>query len=609
MNRFGFFAAIVCLMVSSVSLAEQKFADLVGPVGVQDVQSDTNIPYITWGGDVATMLANGGLTTQDGSIYQKQGLNITLTKGDDFVQQVRDYVTGKTPYLRGTYRMLGQASEVLGSDARTKPVIVMQLSWSQGDHIVARKELKTLNDLQPNNGKKKRIAVQQGGPHVGLLYDVLAAASLTIEDVEIVWVTDLTGPAGAAEKMRTDKTIDACCVITPDLFGLTGGFNAVGTGAEGTVEGAHTLVSTQQMSRSIADVYAVRRDYYDANRDKVNKFVAGYLAATNKLIEMRKAFESNSKMSDDYKKILTISQQAFGEEVVPTLEVDGHGLLLDCAYVGLPGQIAFFEDKGNLNGFDRKQKAALDMATQWGYALGRFGFDPPNLDYKTIASIAGIKYDPPAVQRSAVKAEAVDLFPDSNLDDRVIVSFTIHFDPNQIEFSSDRYGAEFQRALQSASTFGNAVIAVKGHSDPTKTIVDMLRAGMARNIVKRAGQRGRYQYFLHGKPLDLNNTELLINSIKSGEFNGVTPDPSQTMAAAQNLSYQRGQAVRNALVNYAKKQGVTLDASQVQPVGVGIREPVVPAPRSLDEAKQNMRVDFQIVKVPAEAISESDFAY
>ena len=63
------------------------------------------------------------------------------------------------------------------------------------------------------------------------------------------------------------------------MLGLTGGLDASGSGAEGTVKGARVLNSTQQMSRSIADVYAVRRDWFDANKDWVKKFVAGYLKA------------------------------------------------------------------------------------------------------------------------------------------------------------------------------------------------------------------------------------------------------------------------------------------------------------------------------------------
>ena len=49
--------------------------------------------------------------------------------------------------------------------------------------------------------------------------------------------------------------------------------------------------------------------------------------------------------------------------------------------------------------------------------------------------------------------------------------------------------------------------------------------------------------------------------------------------------------------------------TQIQPVGAGILEPVIPKPRSMAEAKENMRVEFRIVRVPAEAIKESDFDF
>ena len=279
----------------------------------------------------------------------------------------------------------------MGPTRGTKPVVVLQLSWSAGDHIVSRAPLKTLNDLK-REGKKVRIACQQGGPHVGLLYDALAAAQLTKNDVEVVFVPDLTGEKGPAELFRKDATIDACCVITPDMIGLTGGLDSAGTGAEGTVEGAHVLVSTQNMSRSIADVYAVRGDWYRANRAIVEKFVAGYLKASEEVIRLRDEFEKTKSLSAAYRSLLQMSQQIFGADVLPTLEVDAHGLLLDCRFVGLPGQIAFFEQTGNLNGFEAKTKSSLDLAVSWGYARSRNGFDPPGFDYKKLAELAGVPY-------------------------------------------------------------------------------------------------------------------------------------------------------------------------------------------------------------------------
>ena len=271
--------AIVCF--SGSLMAQERFSNLVGNVQVKNVAKGgaIEVPYILWGGDIATFLANGDLKTKPSSIFQQSGLDIQLVQGDDFVGQVKNYMQGKSPFLRGTMHMIGLAGEVVGSDPRTKPVVIMQLSWSAGDHIVARKGIRNLNDL-----KGKKIACQQGGPHVGLLYDSLAAAKLTNSDVQIVWTKDITGANGPAEAFRKDSSIDACCVITPDMMGLSTGLNQEGSGAEGTVAGAHVVNSTAQMSRSIADVYAVRRDWYDANKDWVKKFVAGQLKATSQVV-------------------------------------------------------------------------------------------------------------------------------------------------------------------------------------------------------------------------------------------------------------------------------------------------------------------------------------
>jgi ABC-type nitrate/sulfonate/bicarbonate transport system substrate-binding protein len=591
----------------AIGQAQQQFSQLVGNVTVQPVakSSTITVPYITWGGDTATFLANGGLKTENGSIYKTAGLQMQLVAGDDFVGQVKSYMTGKSPFLRGTFHMLGQASEVIAQDPRTKPVVILQLSWSAGDHIVARGEIKSLNGL-----KGKKIACQQGGPHVGLLFDSLTAAQLTNKDVTIVWTKDLTGPEGAAELFRKDKSIDAACVITPDMLGLTGGLDSAGSGAEGTVKDAHVINSTQQMSRSIADVYAVRRDWYDANKDWVKKFVAGYLKAASQVVTMRKQFEDSKKLSPEYRDLLAMSQKIFGAEVLPTLEVDAHGLLLDCNFISQAGQIEFFNDKRNLSGFDEKLKEALKLATEWGYATTRNGFEPAAFDYKEIAKLAGLEFkEPKLTDRFEGSPESTDAFLGENLDANTIVSFTINFEPNQKEFSADRYGAEFNRALKAAATFGNARVVIRGHSDPTKTLIDLVKTGIAKGLIKQSGTSGNFRYFYKGAPLDLTNVKEISALISSGAFAGGKDDPNVTMQAAMALSKQRADEVRDALSKYAVDLGVNVDLSQITPIGAGITEPIVAKPTTIDQAKENMRVEFRIVKVDAETIAPTDFNF
>ena len=601
---------LVGIFLSTSAVAQTKlFSELVGPGSVGSVNSGRSLqlPYIIWGGDMASFYANGGLKTKSGSIFQKQGLNLNMVPGDDFIQQVRDYRSGKTPFLRGTYRMMGQASEVIGSDPRTKGVVIMQMTWSAGDHMVAREGIKTVTDL-----RGKTVAVQQGGPHIGMLDDVLKTAQLSWDDIRVKFYDELTGAGSPVEAFRNDPTISACFAITPDMFGLCTDLTSVGTGAEGTVKGAKVLVSTAELSRSIADVYVCRKDFYDANRSLIRKFVAGYLKASEELVGKRAAFDAGTRDAA-YINLLNQTVQIYTEEVVPNTD-EAHGLLLDCTFAGYPGNVSFFEKEGNLHGFDAFQTSALALATSRGYAKQKMGLFPSGLNYKHEDFLNYLEKTS-VEQGERFRAEAVlseieELSSGGLLDDRTIVSFTINFKPNQIEFSALQYAAEFNRVIETADKFGNAVVAIRGHADPTKTLVDLVKAGLTKGTLKRSGSRGNYNYSLNGRSLSLNNTELLLEAIGEGAFDGVEDyNPRRTMQAALNLSRKRAEAVKSSVITYAKGKGIAVDLSQIQPQGVGIGEPFISKPRSVAEAEQNMRVEFRVIRVSAEVTKESDFDF
>jgi ABC-type nitrate/sulfonate/bicarbonate transport system substrate-binding protein len=603
-------ACAFCLLLGAVAQGADNFKKLVGSVSVGPVTqtSPLQVPYITWGGDMATFYANGGLSTKSGTIFANQGLNLKLVAGDDFIQQVKNYMSGKTPFLRGTFRMIGMASEVIGSDPKTKGVVVMQMTWSAGDHMVARKKIRTVKDL-----KGKTIVLQKGGPHVGMLDDILKTARLRWNQVNVIWADDLTGtPNSPAQMFRKNKKIDACFVISPDMIGLSGGLHDTGSGAEGTVKGARVLVSTAELSRSIADVYVVRKDFYDANKDLITKFVAGYLKATEEVIDLKKQYEK--KGSPAYMKLLKLTQNIYGKDVIPTLEEDAHGLLSDCTFVGYPGNVAFFTKKKNLHGFKAFEKSALDLAVGQGYAKNRFGLFPAGLDYDSPKFLSYLKKT--KVKKSerfraeAVLKEIEELSAGGALDDRTIISFTISFEPNQTNFSANRYGAEYKRVMEMADKYGNAIIAIRGHSDPTKTLLDLVKSGLQKGILKRSGSRGNYKYSFKGRSLDLKSTKRIMQLIEAGSFDGAAGiNPRQTMQAALNLSRERAEAVRESIIKHAKKKGLGLDASQIQAVGAGIREPFISKPKNMNEAKQNMRVEFRLMRVTAEAATKSDFDF
>lgn len=612
--KYNLFCLLFLCLVFSAN-AQERFVDAVGSVTVGEVTSTSPlvVPYITWGGESALFHANGGLTTQPGTIMEKLGMNLKLVPGDNFEQQVRDYLSGKSPILRGTFRMIAQASEAVGRDARTKPVVFGQLTWSAGDHFVGRANIRKISDL---SGKK--IAIQKGGPHVGMLYDMLKTARLSKANVQIVWVDELTGAKGPAERFRNDPTIAGCFVITPDMIGLTGGPENIGTGAEGTVKDARVVVSTATLSRSIADVYACRKDFYDNYKPFIEQFFAGYLKGAEEVIALKKAYEKGG--SAQYTELLQKMQTIYGQDVLPTLEEDAHGLIADCTFVGQPGNIAFFNDPSNtITGFEGFNKAGLDMAVNWGFATQRYALLPSDLNFnaKTFKNLLTTTVAAPTqlkqtrFKKETVRAEIEAFNEDAVLDEKTLISFTIQFDANQNTFSATQYSSEFDRVVELASKYGNAAIAIKGHSDPSRTLSVLVKTGLQKGILKRTGTRGNYKYFMSGKAFSLENTAELIRLIEQKRFDDGSDveSPYQVMRAALKLSEQRGEAVKQAILGYAQRKNARIDAEQIVPVGVGIKEPVIAKPTSPAEAAENRRVEFALIKVSAEAVAASDFDF
>lgn len=583
------------LAASTRARAAESFRKLVGPVKVQPVKSGSTyeVPFITWGGDVATFHANGGLKSTRSSMFGSAGLDLRLVAGDDFVGQVKRYLSGQSPFLRGTFRMLGMASEVIGADPRTKPVVFLQLTWSQGDHMVARPIVTTLDQL-----KGKKIALQQGGPHVGMLDDILRSAQLKWSDIQPVWAAELTGDNGPAAIFRRDPSVDACMVISPDMLGLSSGLEETGSGAEGTVKGARVVVSTFNMNRSIADVYACRKDFYDTHRDVVEKFTAVYLKACEDVVRLKKEYGGGG--SQQYRTVLQLTERIYGSDVIPN-EAEADGLISDCEYVHLAGNRLFFQEAAFSEGYESKLEKALNLAVEQGYAASRVAFIKHDLAYEklvTLGSLTKIELG------EAVSFETIDVEEEDT-----ILQFTIGFEPNQTRFPTERYAEEFQRVVDGASLYGNSVFAIRGHADPTRTLRNLVEAGIKKQLIKRTGTRGSFKYFFRGKSLDLSQTEALVQLIRSGAFNGADPDPSQTMQAALNLSQQRAEEVKRTIIRYAGTKGLRLNPNQLQAVGAGIADPVIPRPRSLEQSRENMRVEFRLLRVKAEAVQANEFDF
>lgn len=534
-------------------------ASVVGSTAVKEVATGTTqVPIITWGGDIATILGNGNQAqTQPGSVFAADGLDLKLVREDVFAKQLESYLSGRSPYLRGTVGMLNLAADALEKDPRTKPVVIYQMTWSAGgDALVVKSGIGNAKDL-----KGKTIALQAYGPHVDYLAKILSDAGLGIRDVNLKWLPDLTGSANTPMAALAEKDIDAAFVITPDAMTLTSG-GSVGNGAEGSVKGARILLSTKTANRIIADVYAVRSDYLQKNRKQVEGFVHGLMVAEEKLHGLVK---NKAGKAADYKatfgaaaRLLLDSDKAIA---------DAEGLYGDAEFVGYDGNVDFFANASFPRGFDRLTSEAQGSLAPLGLVRGGGKIANAGWDYgrlKNGLSNVGTT-EAPRFDSGQVAAVVTRKQQQGTLDQGELFSFEIYFEPNQNGFSADLYQKAFDKVVDLASTYGGAVITVEGHSDTMGYLRDKK----------------------DGKP------DVVLGRVKQ---------------AAKNLSLSRAVAVRDSIIGYAKGKNISLDESQFAVVGHGIGKPKNGlcgedpcAPKNEREWRDNMRVEFRIIQVEAES--------
>jgi ABC-type nitrate/sulfonate/bicarbonate transport system substrate-binding protein/outer membrane protein OmpA-like peptidoglycan-associated protein len=553
LHGYGFFLLLILVFVWNPAIAAQSppLATQI-KTGAGRVASGKTIrvPLITWGGDIATILANGSSAkTGSNSIFAQKGLSLELFRQDDFKKQVDAYVRGKTPFLRGTMGMINMAADVLNRDPSTKPVIIYQMTWSNGgDCLVVKPGINSAKDL-----KGKTIALQAYGPHVDYMAKILKDAGLSLNDINIRWTGDLTGTEDTPAEVLFKKDVDAAFVIIPDGLMLTSN-GTVGTGAEGSVKGARIMLSTKTANRIIADVYAVRSDFFESHRQEVQSFVHGLLLATQ---ELKTLFKNKERNLSEYRTLLSASAAILLDSAQAT--ADAEALYGDCEFVEFRGNVKFFGDEKwprSMNHLvDEIQSAFVTiglLARKSTLSQARWDYNALRSGLTGVDDVEAPRFKADSVAQVVARKQALGTLGEGEL-----FSLEINFQPNQNSFPEDLYAGGFKKIVELAATYGGAVITVEGHSDPHK--------------YNRLEKKGATQIELQ-----------------------------RTKQAAKNLSINRAIAVRDSVISFAKSSGVPLDQSQFTVVGHGITQPKYPKPKTKEQWLRNMRVVFRIIQIEAE---------
>lgn len=513
--------------------------------GAEDV-----MPVITWGGDVATILA------AEGKFF---GRPVQIVLQNDCRKQAEAIIDGRTPYFRGTLGMFNAvlpAVQQAGGDL----VIVVQLTWSNGgDLMVARDAVRNPAELKGHD-----VALQLWGPHMDFAATILTNAGVNPSEVRFKWFRELTLPkqdegrvVDPVSAFRTDPSIEAVMCVSPDGMALTSG-GKVGTGSEDSVKGARIVATSKATNRVIADIIAVRKDYFEANRSVVEETVRAVLRGQEALQGLQSATDSSGKQR--YQSLLTKAAAILLD--APQATADVEGMIADAEFVGLGGNIGFFTGQGTSRTIETLTGEIQGSFQALGLIERPVAVAKASWDFSQLGR--GLKSAAPTtttVDRSKVAAKvetAIKADVKRYIEDDTLFEKTVLFIPNQMDFDPSKYQAEFADALRLVETNGGAVVVIEGHMDPSK--------------------------YLSLKTSGTAEAELVA-----------------MRQAARNQSLQRANNLRSRFLEYASSKGIAVDEGRIVAVGLGLDAPKHPNPG--DDAKlkaENRRAVWRIREMSIE---------
>jgi NitT/TauT family transport system substrate-binding protein len=424
--------------------------------GVSDYKKDSmngklivEFPINVWPGWAPIIVANGGLEPSDQSVFAKKyGFYVRLSIVDDPVKARDLFAAGQSHVLWGTLDMIALFAPELIKDSRTVPVVCQQIDFSAGgDGVVSRGEIRSINDLRSSGGKKKKVVLAQNSPSHYLIMSMLIDAGIDPNDIDFKWAGDAPS---AAKIFVNDPSFDVFVGWSPDIYNVTKG-----------LKGTRLVVTTGTANNLVADVWAVRNDFFRDNPDKVSGLVQGI-------------FEG----MDMVRKDPATAAQALAKAYNLPLE--------DCkAMVGKDGGVA--DGDAHLTNYRENAKFFLDpfnpanFEVVWNSAstiyksLGTISSAVPAAKVKAAAVLSAMAdhyKDVRDLSQPTFKPDALTKMTAEAGSGQVLTkAVMIAFEPNKSVLDTNydnTIPATLEEIGKLAGKFGNAYIIIEGNTDASK---------------------------------------------------------------------------------------------------------------------------------------------
>jgi len=428
---------IVAVIVGGIVLAIYKTplkkyiipsGDATTDVVDTDGEKVIKIGVVTWGGYVGGQYFNNGFKpNKESRFYKDYGFMVDFKVLDDFNASRAAWKAGEVDLLWTTIDAF--TTEVNGLQ-EFQPQVVFQSDWSRGgDAVVVRRGIENVLDL-----KGKKVAFAEMTPSHTFLLWMLDAGQVRFDEIEAVKVASAIDAADLFKKGQ----VDAAVVWSPDDADCVA-----------KVTGSKVLQSTKEASNIIADVFIVKKDFLDKNKETLAKLVEGW---------MKGAAEINTN-ADAKNKAAKILAEGLSQPEDFCIQAINNVRL--CTYGDNQN---FYNIKGNYKGVTGEEiwNRMEVKYTEVGYITSRI----PNwraIGNSSLISaltLTGAEHEAePSIEFAEITGK------EENLKAISTKRITISFRPGEYSLDPNAKYIIDKEFLPLAKSFGNARIRVEGNTD------------------------------------------------------------------------------------------------------------------------------------------------
>lgn len=407
-------------------------------------------PINVWPGWAPIIVANAGLDPSDQSVFAKKfGFYVHLAVVDDPVKARDLFASGQSHILWGTLDMIALFAPELVKDSRTVPVVCQQIDFSAGgDGVVARGDIRSINDFRHREGKKKKVVLAQNSPSHYLIMSLLIDAGIDPGDVDFKWSADAPS---AAKIFVQDNSFDAFVGWSPDIYNVTDRMKG----------STRLVVTTSTANHLIADVWAVRNDFYRDHPEIVSGLVQGIF----------EGMDSVRKDPGLAAKALAAAFKLPEEDCKNMVGKDGGIVEGDAHLTNYRENSKFFLDPFNPANFE----VVWNSASTIYKALGTISTTVPAEKVKAskvLAAMADQYKDVRDLSQPTFKPDAMLKFsPEAGSGQVLTKAVMISFEPNKSTLDTN-YDNTIPGTLEEigklAGKFGNAYVIIEGNTDASR---------------------------------------------------------------------------------------------------------------------------------------------